>query len=268
MTEHASRKREYPSLGGSYEERVAKLRGSWSPEVAAYAASLAEAFDFARRIREYRTALGLTQTQMGAIIEEDQGDVSRLERGELNPSTARANRIMDRLRAYAEATVGRGRDAAPVVAIPLSTASTVAAYLCAVHDDEESFSVLKLQKLLYYAQGYALALLRRPLFPERIKAWDHGPVVPQVWHEYKDQGRSLARPVDLDVLTVDPEVRSILDRVYAEFGQFEAWRLREMTHEEQPWMETPQNEEISLDLMLSYFERRLATSRLQAVVGG
>ena len=38
-------------------------------------------------------ALRLTQAQIAGIIGEDQGDVSRLERGEIDPSTARANRI-------------------------------------------------------------------------------------------------------------------------------------------------------------------------------
>ena len=47
--------------------------------------------------------------------------------------------------------------------------------------DEDAGDVitnLKLQKLVYYAQGFSLALCGRPLFAERIEAWQHGPVCP------------------------------------------------------------------------------------------
>lgn len=40
--------------------------------------------------------------------------------------------------------------------------------------DEDAGDVitnLKLQKLVYYAQGFSLALCGRPLFAERIEAW-------------------------------------------------------------------------------------------------
>src|SRR5437879_5381463 len=100
MTETKTRNRKYRSLSGSFEERAAEARESWTPEMVAYAASLTETFDLARRLREFRNALRLTQTQIAEIIGENQGDVSRLERGEIDPSTARANRIMERLRAF------------------------------------------------------------------------------------------------------------------------------------------------------------------------
>ena len=264
MTELKTRNREYRTLSGSYAERTAKARESWTPEMVAYAASLAETFDLARRLREFRRALRLTQAQIAGIIGEDQGDVSRLERGEIDPSTARANRIMERLRAFAEENVGRQRAAVPIAGPALMPVATVAKYLCAIRDEEDAFSGLKLQKLLYYAQGYALVLLGRPLFPERIKAWSHGPVVPQVWHEFKDLESPLPRPEDLDLLAVDPEARAILDRVYSELGQFSAWRLREMTHQEQPWKEAAeskeaaQDDEISLETMRSFFSSQIA----------
>lgn len=44
---------------------------------------------------------------------------------------------------------------------------------------------MKLQKLLYYAQGWHLALKGDALFDERIEAWPHGPVVPPVYGTFK-----------------------------------------------------------------------------------
>lgn len=253
MTALKTRNREYRTLSGSYDERAAKARESWTPEMVAYAASLAETFDLGRRLREFRKALRLTQTQIAEIIGEDQGDVSRLERGEIDPSTTRANRIMERLRAFADENVGRPPVARPAAGTALMPVANAAKYLCAIRDEEDVFSGLKLQKLLYYAQGLSIKWFGRPLFPERIKAWAHGPVVPQVWHEYKALGDELPRPADLDLLAVDAEARAVLDRVYAEYGQFAAWRLREMTHEEQPWKETEPNAVISLDSMRAFF---------------
>jgi uncharacterized phage-associated protein len=249
----------------SFERWSAEERDSWTPEMKAHVNSLAQEFDFARRLREFREAFGLSQRQVGEITGEDQGDISRLERRELNPGADRMNRILGRLREYADEKVTRvPQPASQPVRItnpPLTTASIAAAYLCAIRDDEDSdFKILKLQKLLYYAQGYALALLRRPLFGERIKAWQHGPVVPQVRKEYEAHGRrQLPRP-DLDLLALDPQVRAILDRVYVDYGQYAAWALRNMTHEERPWVETAQSEEIDRRVIAEFFTERLRSA--------
>ena len=58
----------------------------------------------------------------------------------------------------------------------------VAQYFLAKSDEDagDLMSNLKLQKLVYYAQGFALALFDKPLFSERIEAWIHGPVYPAV----------------------------------------------------------------------------------------
>ena len=58
--------------------------------------------------------------------------------------------------------------------------------LPALEDDGELITNLKLQKLLYYAQGYSLAILDRPIFPEKIEHWTHGPVVHEIYHKYKN----------------------------------------------------------------------------------
>ena len=71
------------------------------------------------------------------------------------------------------------------------TASEVAKWFLAYNRDVlaeeggEYISNLKLQKLLYYAQGSFLAVTDSPLFDDPIVAWQHGPVVESVYHEYK-----------------------------------------------------------------------------------
>ena len=60
----------------------------------------------------------------------------------------------------------------------------------AMLDEADDISNLKLQKLLYYAQGAVLAITGSPLFDDDIVAWEHGPVVPTVYHLYKHNGRN------------------------------------------------------------------------------
>jgi uncharacterized phage-associated protein len=111
---------------------------------------------------------------------------------------------------------------------------------------------------MYYAQGFALVLLDRPLFPEPIEAWIHGPVVPALYHEYKGYGsNAIPSPTTIDFKKYSSEERDLLDEVYDMYGQFSAWKLRNMTHDEPPWRETPEGHEISHDSLRTYFKSQV-----------
>jgi len=118
------------------------------------------------------------------------------------------------------------------------TAGTIAKYFLTKTDEEagDTISNLKLQKLLYYAQGFHLVLRNGLLFSENIEAWRHGPVVPRVYRDYAGyEAGPIPLPDKFDPSTINEDVRDLLDEVYQVYGQFSAWRLREMTHEEPPW---------------------------------
>ncbi len=136
------------------------------------------------------------------------------------------------------------------------TALDVAKYFLALADeDEEPITKMKLQKLLYYAQGVSLAVFDEPLFLEAIQAWTHGPVVPTVYHSYKDYGHKII-PCEqsLEQLDFEAEVEELLDEVFTMYGQFTASKLREMTHNEAPWREAPKGQEISRERIKAYFK--------------
>lgn len=147
------------------------------------------------------------------------------------------------------------------------TCHTVAKYFLAKTDDEagKDISHLKLQKLVYYAQGFHLAIFDAPLFPEPIEAWTHGPVVRDLYNAYRDYGGDPIPPdASFNPASVKDPVRSLLDEVYAVYGQFSAWRLREMTHEEAPWKAHHETGgEIPHDELRSYFKTRLANGQGQ-----
>ena len=44
---------------------------------------------------------------------------------------------------------------------------------------------LMLNKLVYLTYGYGLALLKQKIFYEDIQAWQYGPVIPSIYHEFK-----------------------------------------------------------------------------------
>lgn len=70
------------------------------------------------------------------------------------------------------------------------TALHVAQYFISQSKISSPYAVtnLKLQKLLYYAQGFHLAVYGEPLFEEEIQAWAHGPVIPSVYNRLKRYG--------------------------------------------------------------------------------
>lgn len=99
---------------------------------------------------------------------------------------------------------------------------------------------LKLQKLLYYAQGWFLALKDVALFDERIEAWPHGPVVPPVYGFFKRNGWS---PI-LDAVpepNLDTDVESHLREIMEVYGVHGAYHLERLTHQESPWLEARGN---------------------------
>lgn len=131
-------------------------------------------------------------------------------------------------------------------------------FLSLVDEDSGDFiSNLKLQKLVYYAQGFSLAIHDRPLFGDTIEAWALGPVIPELYRKYKDHGaNSIPVPTELNMSKFDEDTTNLLNEVYAVFGQYSAWKLSEMTHREPPWVDAvgkPDNT-ITHESLKSYFE--------------
>ena len=125
-------------------------------------------------------------------------------------------------------------------------------------EEEDFITNLKLQKLLYYAQGFHLALYAKPLFNEQIKAWQHGPVVTEIYSNYKKYRTNiLPQPDDFEMEQYDLETRELLDEIYEVYGQYTAPTLMRFTHKEPPWTGTVINEEITHPLMKKYFETQL-----------
>lgn len=145
------------------------------------------------------------------------------------------------------------------------TALQLAKYIVSFAQSKgEPITNLKLQKLLYYAQGWHLAFFGSTLFDESIQAWVHGPVVPSVYAHFKGYGYNPI-PVHPRAIVLTKELENFLSELLLTYLRFDAFSLEKMTHEEKPWQEArgsiPPEESctnvISLDTMKKFFKKKL-----------
>ena len=138
---------------------------------------------------------------------------------------------------------------------PYKTAAVANWFLERAKRDGVRLDPMKLQKLIYFAHGWYLALADRPLIDEHIQAWDYGPVVPSIYHEFKRFGpksiESLATVVEYPEISTgdklqdlynvtfatpvvmdDPEVQDFLERIWSVYGKLSAIQLSNMSHVE------------------------------------
>jgi uncharacterized phage-associated protein len=111
------------------------------------------------------------------------------------------------------------------------------AYLAANDVEPDYLTNLRLQKLLYYVQAWSLVMRNRPMFEERIEAWVHGPVVREAYYHFKNgDAPILAEDIGEPNFDLDDDDREFIGRVWGSYKGYSALRLREMTHEEDPWI--------------------------------
>lgn len=130
-------------------------------------------------------------------------------------------------------------------------------------DDEiiEYTSRLKLLKLLYYIQGYHLAMFDAPLFKDKMEAWLHGPVVPSVYQWLKNltdeklQDEAMNEK-QMGALNLHPQQTKLISEVLNIYNKYSAYGLRDKTHTEMPWLsvyEQGKNNEITQDSLKNFF---------------
>ena len=132
------------------------------------------------------------------------------------------------------------------------------------NDEPDYLSHLRLQKLLYYVQGWSLATFNKPMFPERIEAWAHGPVVRDIYRQFNEKGRRAITLEDFesqDDFEFEAEDRELIWAVWDTFKDHSALSLRKMTHDELPWTNARKgfdpadrcDQEITHEAMTDYF---------------
>ncbi len=146
--------------------------------------------------------------------------------------------------------------------------------------DGKKLTQMQLQKLVYFAYGWYLAITGKRLIDEQVEAWQWGPVIPSIYREFKRFGSSpiteqarqvmfrdgevgfFAAGIQSDDPKADALARQVIKRVWDIYGKYSATELSNMTHEpNSPWSKTPDKEKpgtgIDDHLILDYF-RQLA----------
>jgi uncharacterized phage-associated protein len=106
---------------------------------------------------------------------------------------------------------------------------------------------MQLQKLVYIAHGWHMAVTGRPLIRETVEAWKYGPVIPDLYDQLKSFGGApVTDPVpwwdyDAGLERVSPptfptDTRDVLDRVWAAYKHLNGLQLSTLTHQKgTPW---------------------------------
>lgn len=117
----------------------------------------------------------------------------------------------------------------------LTTADQVADFFLLYSKEHgDVMTNLKLQKLVYYAQAWYLALYGEALFDDELEAWVHGPVIYSVYSRFSHY-RWDPIPFIPEKPKLKPKVINHLKEIYEVFGGFSAFDLERMTHNEDPW---------------------------------
>lgn len=144
---------------------------------------------------------------------------------------------------------------------------------------QEPITNKKLQKLLYYVQGWHLAYFDNQLFNETPEAWVHGPVYPSVYNKFKkfkfNPISTKNDSLSLNSLTSDilafgfsKDQHEFFNNVINHYGGKSAFELEMRSHNELPWFEARKGlsdidvsqRPINIDTMKSYFKSRLPKS--------
>lgn len=126
--------------------------------------------------------------------------------------------------------------------------------ICKYHDSSfEGITPLKLQKLLYYTYVWGIVSNQKVLNDSFYK-WQHGPVNPEVYHQYKDFGNSeISFDLDDCTTSLSYKDKEFVDFIVSNYAKFSALTLSAMTHQDKPWKDTETNQCLSDDSITSFY---------------
>ena len=163
---------------------------------------------------------------------------------------------------------------------PLPAKAVANYFLDKAKNTRRPLTPMKLQKLVYIAHGWHLALFDGALIRERVQAWRWGPVIEDLYNEFKELAKKpitrKAHDYSFDDFVIKrriPEIQFIdgdsdrtkafLDRVWEVYSAFTATQLSRMTHKEgTPWREAASKLKayIPQDLIRDYYRKRVANN--------
>lgn len=116
--------------------------------------------------------------------------------------------------------------------------------------ENEKLDVLKLNKLIYIAHGWHLAYFNEPLINEPVQAWQYGPVISNIYHEFKRCKNDPIKKTAYDFLLENGQIRyekyempddsdeliRFLSKIWETYKSYSGVQLSKWSHEPNgPW---------------------------------
>lgn len=118
-----------------------------------------------------------------------------------------------------------------------------------------SLTPLKLQKILYLAQGWSFVWDDQPLFEEEFEAWQYGPVNTEVYSHFRKYGRGEIPECEGCGNLGDQDAKDTLNAVWRDYARYSAFDLVELTHSQTPWKNADHlHQVIRTDDIKNYFQ--------------
>jgi uncharacterized phage-associated protein len=107
----------------------------------------------------------------------------------------------------------------------------------------DDLTAMKLQKLVYYCQGYSLGWDDLPLFEEDFEAWANGPVAPALFAIHQGRFRIPKNLVQKhrSGAKFTKDERETMDAIIEAYGGKSSLWLSGLTHREPPWRDARKN---------------------------
>ena len=125
------------------------------------------------------------------------------------------------------------------------------------HLKDKTITNLKLQKILYYIQGYFFKKRGKEAFKEEIYCWPYGPVVKEAYFEYNGYGARDISVSECDFKTDLNEISKLdkkcIDEVISKTFEKSAFELVNQTHLEAPWRDAHDGKIIPKDTIEMFF---------------
>lgn len=127
--------------------------------------------------------------------------------------------------------------------------------------DGKQLSIMQLLKLVYISHGWYLEMSGAPLIRNKIEAWKHGPVIPDVYRAFRGQDINVAVTIPGFNSLNDAYAENILEQIYQGYGKLHAFQLSDMTHEPGgPWDTASRRfgyfAPITNDLILAHYRQK------------
>ena len=140
--------------------------------------------------------------------------------------------------------------------------------------NDKSITHLKLQKLIYYVQANFLVNRNGVhCFEENILNWDYGPVINEVYYEFRGNGKDyLPNQEEYTIIEYDEDIESIkfcekrfdekiimdsdkemINEVIDSYFQYTAFEMVNKTHGEDPWKSIERNKVIDKEIIREYY---------------